>query len=278
MNTDKNKRRVLFAWGIVALVVIAFLCSAFLIGCDRAEEVVEEPPLKKVRLDMPITYDTIAYVSFETRVKATAHRELVVQHITKLDARVSSGKYMEDAKQAMIDERNRLQGIVTKLDADIAKFEKCETEYYYSAMVWQTLRDQGFSEVIVAAIIGNMMVETNPYCLEIEPYDQHKSGCHYGLCQWARKYYKEVMGASFEDQLAFLVKTMPKEFNRYGRIYKTGFNYEAFLKMTDTKKAALAFAMIYERCGKGSYPARQTCAKMAYEYFVNGIDTTPYAK
>ena len=63
MNTNKNTRRVLFAWGIVALVVIAFLCSAFLIGCDRAEEVVEEPPLKNILREFSPTAECLVYVS-----------------------------------------------------------------------------------------------------------------------------------------------------------------------------------------------------------------------
>ena len=176
----------------------------------------------------------------------------------------------------MCMEKQRLNQIIYDMQVDVENYTRWENEYFYSAKTYEFLKQNGFSDTVACAIIGNMMVETSPYNLTLKPYAQHKSGCHYGLCQWARKYYKQVMGATFEEQLAFLLETMPKEFNRYGKIYKKNFDYEAFLEMTDVKDAALAFAKIYERCGKGSYPARKTCAKMAYEYFVNGNDTTYY--
>jgi len=60
---------------------------------------------------------------------------------------------------------------------------------------------------------------------------------------------------------------MPREFNVYGRNYSGGFNYNSFCGMTNERSAAIAFAKCYERCGSGSYTARQNNATVALNYF-----------
>ena len=57
------------------------------------------------------------------------------------------------------------------------------------------------------------------------------------------------------------------EINTFGFCYKTGFNYNDFINMTDPQEAAVAFAMTYERCATWSYNKRFVAAGVAYEYF-----------
>lgn len=153
---------------------------------------------------------------------------------------------------------------ITEQELKIKQFEK---EHYYATKVWEYLRQKGFSQEVTCAIIGNMMIETSGGSLDLNPTIYSPSGNYYGLCQWSKKYCPDAQGLSFEDQLDYLVETMPWEFNTFGKNYKGGFKYEDFLNMTDVEEAALAFAKSYERCSSVSYEMRQAAAVVAYEYF-----------
>ena len=153
------------------------------------------------------------------------------------------------------------------ITAQELKIKQFEEEHYYAAKVWEYLRQEGFSQEVTCAIIGNMMIETSGGSLDLKPTIYSPSGNYYGLCQWSKKYYPEAHGLSFEQQLEFLLDNIEWEINTFGKCYKEGFKYEDFLTMTDPAEAALAFAKSYERCGPASYEMRQEAAEVAYEYF-----------
>ena len=153
------------------------------------------------------------------------------------------------------------------ITAQELKIKQFEEEHYYAAKVWEYLRQEGFSQEVTCAIIGNMMIETSGGSLDLKPNIYSPSGNYYGLCQWSKKYYPEAHGLSFEQQLEYLLNNIEWEINTFGKNYKSGFKYEDFLNMTDVEDAALAFAKSYERCGPASYEMRQEAAVVAYEYF-----------
>ncbi len=147
------------------------------------------------------------------------------------------------------------------------KIKRWEEEHYYATKAWEFLRQEGFSQEITCAIIGNMMIETSGGSLDLKPTIYSLDGEYYGLCQWSKEYYSEIFGRSFERQLDFLLDTLAREINTFGNSYKEGFKYEDFLAITDPAEAALAFAKSYERCRPASYELRQEAALKAYEYF-----------
>lgn len=153
------------------------------------------------------------------------------------------------------------------IDSSLEYYAIWEQEHYYAAKVFKYFMQKGFTREAVCAIIGNMMIETSGGDLNLKPNIYSKSGNYYGLCQWSLKYYPETKNISFEQQLDYLFETMPWEFNTFGWLYKKGFGYEDFIKMTDTKEAALAFAKVYERCGPVSHELRKEAAEKAYTYF-----------
>jgi hypothetical protein len=152
-------------------------------------------------------------------------------------------------------------------DEYLTKIQKWEEEHYYATRVWKCLRQRNFSQEVACGIIGNMMIETSGGTLDLKPNIYSPSRNYYGLCQWSQKYYPGTKDLPFEHQLDYLLGTMPWEFNTFGKNYKKGFDYEAFLKITDPAEAALAFAKAYERCSPASYKLRQEAAIKAYEYF-----------
>lgn len=140
-------------------------------------------------------------------------------------------------------------------------------EYYYSTKTYEYLTLRNFTSASACGIIGNMMIETSGGTLDIKPHIYSKSGNFYGLCQWSTRYYSGAKDLPFEYQLDFLLGTLPWEFNTFGWRYKKGFTFEDFIQMKDPVEAALAFAVVYERCGPVSYNLRKQAALKAYKYF-----------
>lgn len=142
-------------------------------------------------------------------------------------------------------------------------------KYSNATIIWNYLRNLGYNKYVCAGIIGNIMTEVGGQTLEIRPGLYDESGNYYGICQWSLKYYPSIEGRSLTTQLNFLAETIKYEFNTYGHLYYSGFDYSAFLNLNNASETALAFAKVYERCSSDSYVKRQNNASIAYNYFVN---------
>ena len=230
---------------------------------NELEETPQEPQL----IDTPLMFSELVYIVSYNIADSNLLLTEVYSGIEQLTEAFASGDYTTEACDAMSAECARLEALATKLESDIALITKWEDEYYYATKTWQFLIEKGYSEVIASALIGNMMVETTGGNLSLNPTIYNSTKRFYGLCQWSTKYYPQVKGMSFGAQLEYLHESMPREFKIFGKKYYKGFKYDNFLSMTDPKKAAIAFAMVYERCGSGSYNKRAECAIIAYEYF-----------
>lgn len=221
----------------------------------------------KPKIDEPIIFPGILYTEFFS-IKANNEYLAETQFaITTIQEVLATDDYTDSAKEAMLAELSRLQEVVVRYENDIFYYVKWEQEYYYATKVWQYLKQKGYSDAATCGIIGNMMTETGGHTMSLNPELYNKTGNFYGICQWSRKYYPEVMDKSFEYQLDFLETTIEKEFAVFGKLYKKGFTYSDFKVMTNPEEAAIAFAKVYERCGSGSYNKRQQGARKALEYF-----------
>ena len=214
----------------------------------------------------PVLFTEIQYICYYD-IKLTEELAFKIQVVIERLEKLNMDEYTYEAATAIEVELNRLIELEQKVSSDLKHFMKWEKEYYYATKVWEYFMQRGFSSEITCAIIGNMMIETAGGTLKLNPTIYSPSGNYYGLCQWSQSYYPETKDISFEAQLEYLLGSMPWEFNTFGKLYKKGFNYVEFLKMTDTSKAAKAFAVAYERCGEGSYKLRQEAALRAYAYF-----------
>ena len=107
---------------------------------------------------------------------------------------------------------------------------------------WNFLtKTMGYSDAVAAGIMGNIQAEStfNP---------KSDNGTHYGLIQWSKQYCPEVNGADLQGQFEYFKKWIStSEFNERASNYKSGFNYDQFLQMTDPGEAARAFEVIMER-------------------------------
>ena len=205
--------------------------------------------------------DLLARIDEQFNIMVTAH--------LMADAARALG-YNEDhiiiqtAKAEYIEAQQLWQDYQNIYNDLIIHWHEKEAEYPVAAYVWNILRQAGYSDITIAGILGNMMVETGGQTLELK-WDAR--GTYYGLCQWSKN-YSEVWGASLSEQVQFLLSTISYELNTYGYKYQKGYNYNSFISSIDVKGAALAFAKVYERCSSSSYKTRQKCAIEAYNYFM----------
>jgi hypothetical protein len=218
----------------------------------------KDTPLLFTEIDYVTSYDTVVYYALIDEIQ---------ECLLHLNVAIASGTYTADACERMEQEIIRLEAINTKAELNIDRIYSWTDEYYYAAKTWLFFIQRGYSEAVVSAILGNMMIETSGGTLWLKPFVYDHTGNYYGLCQWSLYYRPEAAGMTFEEQLEYLAADMEKEFNAFGSCYRRGFTYEDFLNMTDPGEAARAFAMVYERCGSAYYIIRMQAAQKAYNYF-----------
>ena len=223
-------------------------------------------------IETPILFSSIVYsASYDDDVsdKLIATTNAAISELTTA---IDSGEYTADATTIMLDELDRLKGVVADVIAEQTVINAWRDEYYYATETWLYLKQHGYSDAVAAGIIGNMMIETSGGSLALNPTIYSSGKGFYGLCQWSLYYRPKVAGMSFEKQLDYLHNDMPSEFATFGSVcYKRGFTFEDFLALEDPATVADAFAKIYERCGSGSYGLRKKAAVKAYEYFTLNI-------
>ena len=139
-----------------------------------------------------------------------------------------------------------------------------------ASQVWTRLKSYGYSDSVVAGIIGNMMRECGGDTLDLD-WDivGHYNGEEfYGLCQWCLSYTPPgFKGSTVIAQCDYLKQTIQSAFANYGGNYG-GITYIEFLQ-SDTRTAAIAFERVYERCGDyaNEDSRRANNAERAYNHF-----------
>ena len=135
-----------------------------------------------------------------------------------------------------------------------------DKDYIIAQAVWNRLKSWGLNDHVAAGIIGNIMVEVAGNTLDFSRWRVYSRKNTYGLCQWLGTRKERLLndfGGTITDQLNFL----------YVELYEVIRPDNEFYTMTDECEAALYFAKVFERCGKGSYEARQKNATVALKYF-----------
>ena len=171
-------------------------------------------------------------------------------------------------KHAETEYLNRITEIKSRPVIPVYVTQTQMNEYPVASTVWKLLKEAGYNDYVCAGILGNMMAECGGQTLDLDPYAYSSSGYYYGMCQWTRDAYGYVFGGSVEYQIEVLLDSIRYELDTFGFCYYGGFDYNAFLQLTDEQDAALAFAKCYERCNSAYYKVRQKNAKIAYDYFV----------
>lgn len=152
----------------------------------------------------------------------------------------------------------------------MTKFE----EYPYATYIWLFFtRQMGFSDEVVAGILGNIMIECGGGgTLNLQYWVYGSGGFYYGMCQWGNTWFPEVRGMDLIEQCDFLASNIETQINAFGKAYGKTNAFSEFLQLTSCRDAALMFAQMYEACAAQGYGVRQSCAEKAYEYFTTGLN------
>ena len=170
----------------------------------------------------------------------------------------------EEVEEVIIIDEPVVEEVVT--ESKVYTQEIYDGQYTTVTYVWNYLKDAGYNDYVVAGIIGNMMAETGGQTLNLN-WEAWSEGSYYGICQWSKKFFPEVIGQNLEGQLEFLLSNIKYEIDTFGYAYSSGFDFDSFLRLEDEREAALVFAKCYERCNSDYYSIRQDNATKAYEYF-----------
>lgn len=263
----RNAARMIIAGYLLSIFGLVVVASTETAAVETPEvskkvEVVAEEDL----ISIPVQFTEVVYQPSYNKDKCKEHLIMVNETVKQIsDSLEDKESYTEAAVLSMNHEYSRLIDIKNQLELELEQYTKWEQEYYYAAKTFDFLLAHGYSREVACGIIGNMMIETSGGTLSLKPNIYNPSGKYYGLCQWNHSY--GLHGKSFEQQLNFLISNIEREFNVFGKCYKTDFEYEDFKSIIDPAEAALAFAKVYERCSSASHKLRQQAALDAYNYF-----------
>lgn len=159
-----------------------------------------------------------------------------------------------DLEQARIEAERKAKEEAERKAREEAerKAQQTSGQYPNATQVWNIMKSYGWSDIVCAGIMGNMMRECGGDTLNLNPY---AGSSHYGLCQWSKQYHSGALGKDITGQLAYLKSTL---------------DLNIFNGCNTPEAAAEKFCWSYERPAK-SDPAykRLANARTAYNYFCN---------
>lgn len=276
---------------VIALLAIGL--TVFLLSCATPDEVLqtetETSSTPETTSPSDITPETqppiIIEIMVEKELEQSSYpleyvdnRNENLKRIMECKDRLAAAEAMLQAAQDLGYEETHpvvvlAQQEIEQIRKDIefyeARWNALAVEYPVACEVWRFFIEEcGYSEVVAAGIIGNMMIECGGHTLELQ-WDIYNSSKHYGLVQWSPKYYPHIQGASLQEQLEFLKTSIPEVFNGWsGKREKCLFN--DFIAIQNCRDAALRFAQVYERPGSIG-TARLNAAEKALSYFCDTI-------
>lgn len=137
--------------------------------------------------------------------------------------------------------------------------DEMKKEHEVAGEVYERLAKAGYSDVVIAGVLGNMMNECGGNTLSLQPYIyEYEYGKHYGLCQWSTVYYPEVNGAGVTAQIDLFLSTIREVSESFGG------DFEKFIE-SDIPSVASDYVSTYYERGGNKYQ-RGVNAEKAYEW------------
>lgn len=146
-------------------------------------------------------------------------------------------------------------------------------EYPVATEVWLYMKNEfGWSDIVCAGIMGNLMRETGGDTLHLKPETNSNMGL--GLVQWTGKRKEDIFDKyggmpSIAEQLEFIKDEL------YGtngvRQQVSDWQRDKIFNAKNAAKSAEAFARWFERPASTNYTKRKNNAVKAYEYFVEEV-------
>ena len=138
------------------------------------------------------------------------------------------------------------------------KADRLKADYYVAGCVYEHLSAMGYSEPVIAGILGNMMAECGGQTLSLQWNLYGGGGSYYGLCMWSLRYGPEVRGRNVTGQLTYLTGNMEENMEQFGG------SYDYFCSLQDAGQAARYFANYYERDSGAGVRAKNAYRALAW--------------
>ena len=141
-------------------------------------------------------------------------------------------------------------------------------EYPVATEVWLMMKSFGWSDIVCAGIMGNLMRETGGDTLHLKPDAVSNSG--FGLVQWTGERYKDMcskygQSPTVAEQMEFMKDEL---YGTNGVVKQVTDSQGARIFEADTpEKCAGEFAVWFERPAYNDYSRRKANAEIAYYYF-----------
>lgn len=196
--------------------------------------------------------------------KVTTEKELVEIEINKVIEDLESVKNELDIAHKEIEKYKQ------EIESEDAKWKRRYEEYPVATEAWIAMKTNGWSDIVCAGIMGNLMAETGGGTLHLDWDSNGKSG--HGLVQWIgsrRIAIKNKYGAcpSVKEQVQFIHDEL-YGVNGVSR-QVTDSQLNAIMNAETPEECAYAFACYYERCIANVRSMRKGFARKAYDYFVD---------
>lgn len=178
---------------------------------------------------------------------------------------------LDQAKAIIETQVAEIEGYIRATEDEEAKWRRRYEEYPVATEVWIAMKTLGWSDIVCAGIMGNLMAETGGTgTLHLDWNSNGSNG--YGLVQWIggrRDTIKSLYGAypSVKQQVQFIydelygVNGVPRQV--------TDRQLDAIMNAETPEECAYAFACYYERCAEQYRSIRRGFARLAYDYFTS---------
>ena len=279
------KRFCIFIFCLL-LILLAIVAAKAVGGEDylKQEEMILETiytePISTLPIEPYYNIELLKESYFESHFyeKGLGHSEEKIEtlysYIDKLNTLI-----LENFIEAGVPERNarliiakevaRIEEIITQYQNEDVAWTQHWAEYPVATEIWIYMKEQlGWSDVVAAGVIGNMMVESGGHTLAIKWWSTSGDNS-VGICQWKTNYPDRawLVHSNLQQQLDFLRSNVESQMNKWGYLYTEGFSYEDFCNLETPEAAAKAFAICYERCAPQYVERRFKYAIQAYNYF-----------
>lgn len=138
------------------------------------------------------------------------------------------------------------------------KADRLKADYHVAGCVYEYLRERGYSEPVIAGILGNMMAECGGQTLSLQWNLYGGGGSYYGLCMWSLRYGPDVKDRNVTGQLSYLTENIQEIMEQFGG------SYDYFCSIEDAGQAARYFANYYERGSGAGVRARNAYQALAW--------------
>lgn len=233
---------------VLLIIVISII---FVIGCISLVSFAAAAPSPE---DAESGINSELISSQETSLSSIETSSVISEEVSSVVSEIESSEPIVEEVSSFVEVVEEPEVIVEE-ETEVVSLETVievpQGEYPAATQVWNIMKSYGWSDIVCAGIMGNMMRECGGDTLNLE-WDLVYYG-YYGLCQWSSTYHSGAWYLDIPGQCEFL---------------KNSLDLSMFDGCTTPEEAAYVFCKRYERpAASDPVYKREANARRAYSYF-----------